>query len=594
MKSVSPSQISDFLRCPRLWWATRVLKLPTIDKGYGIFGTVLHGCVERWLLADDTGRDHKTGKPVDIYPPHWWVARNKFTGEPEGEINRVERAHVQVLIETAIEQGDLRRWPGRKLEVPMRRPVVPGVLTHSYIDVLLPHGIVDHKTTKNMSYAKSKNALREDIQLLFYAAEVMFRSPEIEEITGAHIYYSKDPDDSVLVKTVPVVWHVSEVAEAWAEIIEITKSMQRIEELGQHEPWFDVPGPVSFAQACNAFGGCDFRPVCGRRESVTRYKARVERVVAHRSQPTSSRDERSRKERRSTMPKSNLFDEVMGGGGDKPTATKKAKAAKATKEPADEKPTKKGKAGKGAKPETLANGKAEVYEPAPWADESCPACSGVGFSSKGAPCRVCVGRSAKSDGPTPDDYEIELDEHGVITWTEIEGGGDDDEGEHEEEGDRRADNEPEEPEGDDDEGEDDVLSRAKKSRATKKSRAVKEDAAEDKPTKKSTEKFTDGTSGGGRGKNPPTLYVDCIPQGISAEDISTVFEPLAADLAKAQKVESYYELDTWKRREAFRQVASKAAEVCAGKHLVCCTRDPDQHALVDALAPHSIVVRGVR
>lgn len=552
---VSPSQVSSFLLCPRLYHGDKIRRLPREDKGHGHFGTCLHGVVERFLLSDDNGRDPKTGEIVDLYPKGWDIARNKFNGKIEGYVNRAEQLQIRRLFDIAVSDGHLKRWPGRRIEVPMKRPVIPGVETWAYIDVLLPGAVIDHKSTKNMRYAKSPNALRDDPQLLFYAWEVLLQQPNIEEITISHIYYCKDPNSKVQVKTVPVLLHRDEVAEGWAWIQDTVRSMLSLRELGPDHPWFDVPGPVSYAKSCNAYGGCSFRPICGRKESIFRYTDRVNRLKAQPIvPPPEPAPQRTIKEAMSS-----LFDEIMSddeapakGNATKPKAKAAAKpAAKAAKE---------------TKSEGLVNGKIKVHEAPPWAVDGCPACTGVGFNSRGEPCKICVGRSSKSGAPNPKDFTIETDDDGYIVW---EPNGDVDETEAGEEQD-------EVPE---DDGEQD-----------------EEPAPPPKGTKRVKAADLDTKSPGRPSKAAdaqPFLYLRSLPVGIETTRIVDIFEDVSGQLAKAAKQPSFYSLDVWDRRAQFQKVGAKLAEQHAGEHIDCNSADPDVQALVSAMEPHCVVVRGL-
>ncbi|KKL28068.1 hypothetical protein LCGC14_2378860, partial [marine sediment metagenome] len=65
---MSPSQLVDYLTCPRSWYFRRVARLPEeedVDKWN--YGHRLHEVCERWVSADSRGRD-ATGEPVNLYP----------------------------------------------------------------------------------------------------------------------------------------------------------------------------------------------------------------------------------------------------------------------------------------------------------------------------------------------------------------------------------------------------------------------------------------------------------------------------------------------------------------------------------------------
>jgi len=275
---VSPSQLEAWLTCPRLHFGKWTLKLPTIDRGYGHFGTVLHAVAERWLDGDDRGR-RPDGLPVDLYPEGWEWACNRFTGRREHRLQPLERDHVRRVFEDAVESGRLKRWQGRQIEVLMTRKVGKRAQANAYIDVLLPRGVLDHKSLGNPRYRKSERQLREDVQMNFYAGEVLERNPRLKEVHLAHLYYSKNPADrqnlTKLVQTSVTADHVA----AWWQIFEdVVDRMAALREQ-KNRPWFEVQGPTDYAKACNQYGGCDFRSVCTRKESLVRYTRRVQTIT---------------------------------------------------------------------------------------------------------------------------------------------------------------------------------------------------------------------------------------------------------------------------------------------------------------------------
>src|SRR6185369_11814492 len=85
--TISASQIATWDDCHRKWWLQRVAKLPEVPRGYLIFGTVLHACLERWCSADAQGRvpdpvpeclkGQRSGDPVDVFPPGWETVEEK-------------------------------------------------------------------------------------------------------------------------------------------------------------------------------------------------------------------------------------------------------------------------------------------------------------------------------------------------------------------------------------------------------------------------------------------------------------------------------------------------------------------------------------
>lgn len=145
--SVSASQHETFLLCRRKWWLSRVRGLKEPTTASQVFGTVLHAVCERFLKADDLGRDltpgENFGKPVNLYPEGWEIADSRFGQECpdcdgkggdcktcygkgktcDGKVTPEEADLIKRLVSAAIEEGVLERRPGRKIEGDFNRLV---------------------------------------------------------------------------------------------------------------------------------------------------------------------------------------------------------------------------------------------------------------------------------------------------------------------------------------------------------------------------------------------------------------------------------------------------------------------------------------
>jgi hypothetical protein len=149
---VSSSQIENFELCARKWWFKSVHRLPEPQKEGQIVGTVAHAVIERYLAADDLGRD-KSGAQVELYPTGW-----------DSELTALQADTIKRLVKAGLENGMLERVAGRELEAPFARVVVPDqIAIQGYIDVLSPLFVQDHKTTKARRYVKKKDDLRKDV-----------------------------------------------------------------------------------------------------------------------------------------------------------------------------------------------------------------------------------------------------------------------------------------------------------------------------------------------------------------------------------------------------------------------------------------------
>ena len=116
--TVSPTQLSAADSCLRKWWFTWGKKLPGIEKDYFTFGTVLHGVIERFMSADELGRDRATGNPIDLYPPGW-----DSTPKRGGGVNTVsimEADLIRRMMDKAISTGIIVRDPNALIEFEAR------------------------------------------------------------------------------------------------------------------------------------------------------------------------------------------------------------------------------------------------------------------------------------------------------------------------------------------------------------------------------------------------------------------------------------------------------------------------------------------
>lgn len=344
----SATQYDTFELCPRKWFFLKILRLPEMKKFATTFGTVLHQVAERYFLADDYGRDRKTGEEVDLYPEGWLVALG-FDGKPEGEIKPHEGEVIKDMVARAIEQGYWKREPGREVEKKFRKHILDGqVIICGMVDVWYPGRILDHKTTKNAKYAKSggpNGSLIKALPMLLYFA----CTQDVTEGMIEHVTFSKDVNDP-FIKNPKADLYDTHINDLWTRVIDLSREML---ELRKQTDWEQVPGPQHGTDACKAFGGCPFQAICQKRQSVERYKANFDSAYKPQllEKPAQKKD---------------------GSMNLKKLMKNKNKAAAPAAEKAEEAPA-----------------AVAEQQPTPWADPECSACGGSGLNSKGAPCRIC-------------------------------------------------------------------------------------------------------------------------------------------------------------------------------------------------------------
>lgn len=619
----SSSQFSTFEDCERKWWLTWPMKVVQPLKDYFAFGTALHACNERYLQADDLDRDPKTGKAVDLFPKGW----------DEG-LDGIQSELIRNLVKKGIAEGLLVRHPDRAIEHRFVKELIRFddgwvVLLVGFIDYLLWRlgQVQDHKTTKDMRYAKSPAQLKDDTQMLTYADEAFEVAAQHgihhETITVRHNVYLKDPSKLKIKKSEAVVTR-AQVDARRERMRDMAKRMVLLKQrYAKPEQWGQLPNPKSF-EACNKYGGCAFRLICGGRKTVKEYT----------HQTTKSNEAKSAKGApvetikeipvtTATAPKTpfqNLLGaaKANGAGAAKgingPTPTPTPAAPPTGKEfwvvitgqkQATDCPTpghvaallsEHGVAAldfqaceKGVKtwstlralgfvvadvaqaeaaPEVPSEAPPVGKTPPPWADPACTACEGEGWNSKKNACRICAGTAKAAGRPTPDQFDTGVDEAGNPVWSDK----------------AEAAPAPVAPP---------PAPKPPKVKAPTPTPPVPAPVAAPAPTPPPAAEG-ETPSKGGRPTTSFTLIIGGMVCGKSVADLTEIMAEKGAELAAKAGVGSYYEFQPFERRDALCSLAPSIAEAHKGKWIVANGTSPDLVALRDALRGlASVVVEGV-
>lgn len=612
--TASASQFDTFLTCPRKWWFQKVARLPELEGQRQFeFGDRLHEACERWLLADDQGRDRETGEPIELWPEGWDEGLSEF-----------DASLVKRLVEKGIEEGVLRRTPDREVEAPVGvyngrnytpRQIVPGVGVCGYRDVRAPGLVEDHKSIKNRRYMKSQADLLADPQLLLYGAVDLIEHAEKglpipDEVTLRHNQFIKDPED-LYVRACEVQADRATIQEFWEQTLEpAAADMLRYKrELRDENRWSEVEGPRQKG-ACQAYGGCPFAKICGKVEKPATYRARIERANAI---PAESPEPVTTKESTDM----GIFNRLNAQpAAEKPAPAKPAPAVEA-EAPAEEVAV----ATEEAETEAILPGK----QPVPWANPDCKACKGVGFNKSGKPCAACDRVAEKEGNPRASSFNLEVDDAGythvireadgeTVAIVQLQA-----------EEIRAAEKTQPAPESTKAKG------AKKRNRFAKKAEeapaSVEEPNSEESPeapeepqaseqepeqpapepeapkavkaTTSDVEPSSEKTTGKGRAGRTATgfllVYGAVRRTKMKLLDLNEVFHRYAAELAESQGVASFYQLDRFKRRDI---MASKAAEIAetipSSTIVVVRADDPDIRPFATALEPFaSNVIEGL-
>lgn len=625
MTKLSPSQLSTAALCQRKRWLQSVARLKAPKKGYQSFGTVLHGVLERYLLADALGRG-ADGQPVDLYPPGWnlvvAVARgggfveellgDQVTDADLRDVQEIlvlpedEELLVRTLVQSAIDGGVIERKPGGKVEEGFEMPLFDGHLMVGYIDYGDAITVEDHKTSKSKKYLLSKKSLVGDLQLMIYAKwklkqlrERGERDPEYIELS--HNQFIKGCADYKVPEEPGVRKTTAKVTPALVDQFWDTQVLPLCRQILLYQNTvdpFEIPDPE--AGACAAYGGCQFSTICTKQETIPHFKKRVDNI----RQNAKEKNLDLHKELIMGLQELLAARTAAKAAGVPPAAPITAPAAaappaaKAAVAPPVTKPAVAATPPPAAKAAEPVSGRVIP----PWAQalengepKNCAACQGTGFNSKGAPCQICVLSARKAGRQTPDLFNITTSAAGTRAWSLKSGGPAVTQQvvtppvAETKTTTKVADAAPpvaqEEP--------------AVEEPVAADEPAVPEEPAEETPPPEEKRKAGRPKKDAAPEPEPQkgmTLLIGCFPVKLLNTGVVSAEEILrGVDLTDAKGVKTnYFSLpDVFKRRDAIQTIAGKLAEALAGRVVVQSIGNADVDNLMSALLPFaSTVIRG--
>lgn len=392
--------------CFRKWYFQHVKRLPQLPQGSTTFGTVLHAVCERYLLADANG--NLKGKPVDLYPKGWEQPLDRNGKKEANPISLEEQALIKSLIEKAIAEGILMRVPGREIEKEFDGwEITEDVIAKGFIDLLEPGAIRDHKTTKDMKWAKSINPeaseyLGDNIQMMFYSYWYYTQGGYAKDkpLTLSHQYYCKNPSKPHVEKReVTTTWERVDrfMRERIAPVIEMMLVYRDVEKFS------DIPLPECPESACKKYGGCPFARICTNLETVDGYTERINKELTGVNSTdyrkiaqglSNKKGEETMSEESPMQKKIRLMREKQTGMVPAPEAPEAVKEEPKAPAPA-------------ATPAPSADKQA-----APWHFAGCKACAGndiLGLNSQGTACRICDIMCKKTGVKTSADFKWKVE-----------------------------------------------------------------------------------------------------------------------------------------------------------------------------------------
>jgi hypothetical protein len=450
---------------------------------------------------------------------------------------------------------------------------VPGEISIiGFGDVMEPTAYEDHKTTKNFRYCENEDSLAENVQMIVGAAEVLTRAIERAEdpdfIRIAHNYFLKDPQQPT-VKKVECTLTPKYIQDFWFDVIVPTS--EKMLDLKRNTPddWSDIACPTKKG-VCNKYGGCPFKGICGGSETIDTYKERLAFTKAMSNTKTT--------ERKNEM---SIFDDIRkkrAAAGNAPETTETEPEVTPTTEVTEDEeddlnltpplgtivaPVEGTRFPEG--PVTL--------DRAPWAIDGCVACSGnpvPGYNSKGTACRACTRRSDIKTTEFKSDVVGNEDGTANLQLT------------------RKKD------------GQVYLLPAIKKAttKATNTAKPPVETAKKETPPAEARKAIQTGEKKKvGRPKEGFTLIYGTVKRGKRNEvDLNLVLKDMGQELATAQGVESYYQLDFGKRRDYLAIKAQAIAESFGAADVVVSNlQDADVRAFAAAIEPYAmrVIMAGV-
>lgn len=548
----SPSQLDVYLKCPRRWWFSSVRKMPErhdpTNFASRAFGIAMHACFERWLLADDTGRN-PDGTPVDPFPEGWDVVEER--SRPAYHLDAGQRQQARELFGLCTRMGVVRRIPGRRVEDAVEVDC-DGVAVRMVVDQWSADVVEDHKSTSKKKYALNSEELAADPKMRCYARWWFVQHLDAGTCRLRLNYFATK--EQAPPWAVEAVVTREEVARWWDEVVR-----QTVREVVDYrsrnltdDQWSEVEGPREDG-ICQKYGreGCPYAPVCGG---------------------TCSPEEL----RRRNQPK-----EVRGsdmGLGKKIVEARAAAPAAAVATPEQ------------VPDATVAEPVAAVEAP-PWHAKQCQACVKTpGINSKGHPCRACDNYAMREGRPGSAAYVIAHDATGTLTWT------------------LRAGDAPADP----NRGASQPVVQTptptsapteapKRTRRTKAEMEAARAAEAPAPTSPAptpsitvlnvTNEVAPQTSTSGKDAvlavTQPgfILFLNALPLRQDYVDLTEVLLAEGRDLAKELGVESYYMLDAFKRRDMLASAITEVVKSLEGKNVVSLSPGPELKAYIEVLRP---------
>lgn len=266
---VSASQVSKFTKCPRAWFAAKVLRLPEPTSPALERGKAVHSALEAFLRGEavDPAYDAFVTVAAPFLPSprkegldYWLEAPMRFPvvplqGHPAGRPAPGTGTGPVVGAPTG---GTM---PGALLPLP---PAAPAPVEWvGFVDYLEPLLIRDYKTRSDFKYNLTSTQITQDVQMMAYGYwyyEHAFPMLRDRPLILQHLNLSTRGTPKALAVSAQVCF--SQVQEFWRD--KIVDTVARMVEVARTLP--ATPEGMNALEPglseCQKFGGCPHRATC--------------------------------------------------------------------------------------------------------------------------------------------------------------------------------------------------------------------------------------------------------------------------------------------------------------------------------------------
>jgi hypothetical protein len=248
LKTVSPSQISEFTRCARLHWLSKRAKLPQPQNEAALLGQKIHAVLERYYSTGETIEAIKHDEKL--------------------------RTGLGSFLSMIAKDEDAPRYePGLLVEYPENLEFglfIGPTRIRGKIDLLIPpkaDGVTrvsDHKTSKWSSYRKTAEELLNDPQCIVYAKFAFDQIPGTQSVVFSHNALNVAEVDGEHIAT-EAISREDNLAKWNAQIVPVVERMVehfKIENFHETTPCAGGPS-AAYNSPCRQFNGCPYAVYCG-------------------------------------------------------------------------------------------------------------------------------------------------------------------------------------------------------------------------------------------------------------------------------------------------------------------------------------------